>query len=57
MEIRVAISDIEKILENKEIVKDGMMIDEDELSDYCAHKNLDLYDVEHVLEAYGYDFY
>ena len=56
MEIRVAIKDIEKILQNEEIVKDGMIIDEDELSDYCAHKNLDFYAVEYVLETYGYDF-
>lgn len=56
MEIRVAIKDIEKILQNEEIVKDEMIIDEDELSDYCAHKNLDFYAVEYVLETYGYDF-
>ncbi len=57
MEIKVAIKDIEKILQNKEIITGRMMVDEDELSDYCEKHSLDFYGILNLLNTFGYDSY
>lgn len=57
MEVKVELKVIEEILKNEKIVTDGMMVDEDELSDYCDEHLLDFYDIWNLLDVFGYDFF